>query len=144
MHILTFLVWVAIVNSRSADFSSKTFEVTSLYLYHTRLPYWLLIFSSCTSYLPFLYGLSIGDVSPTFQHNNTQSPPPHTPPPPPHTHTHTPPTHPRYDVELYQRIEQLIGKKLPLHATVEEEVMSLMERVSEAQRHAKMVREGGI
>lgn len=48
--------------------------------------------------------------------------------------------HPRYDVELYQRIEQLIGKKLPLHATVEEEVMSLMERVSEAQRHAKMVR----
>ena len=49
-------------------------------------------------------------------------------------------THIRYDVELYQRIEQLIGKKLPLHATVEEEVMSLMERVSEAQRHAKMVR----
>ena len=48
--------------------------------------------------------------------------------------------HTRYDVELYQRIEQLIGKKLPLHATVEEEVMSLMERVSEAQRHAKMVR----
>ena len=48
--------------------------------------------------------------------------------------------HARYDVELYQRIEQLIGKKLPLHATVEEEVMSLMERVSEAQRHAKMVR----
>ena len=41
---------------------------------------------------------------------------------------------------MYQRIEQLIGKKLPLHATVEEEVMSLMERVSEAQRHAKMVR----
>ena len=48
--------------------------------------------------------------------------------------------HTRYDVELYQRIEQLIGKKLPLHATVEEEVMSLMERVSEAQRYAKMVR----
>ena len=45
----------------------------------------------------------------------------------------------RYDVELYQRIEHLIGKKLPLHPTVEEEVMSLMERVSEAQRHAKMV-----
>ena len=43
-------------------------------------------------------------------------------------------------MELYQRIEQLIGKKLPLHLTVEEEVMSLMERVSEAQRHAKMVR----
>lgn len=45
----------------------------------------------------------------------------------------------RYDVELYQRIEQLIGKKLPLYRTVEEEVLALMERVSEAQRHAKMV-----
>lgn len=46
----------------------------------------------------------------------------------------------RYDVELYQRIEQLIGKKLPLYPTVEEEVMLLMERVTEAQRYAKMVR----
>ena len=45
----------------------------------------------------------------------------------------------RYDVELYQRIEQLIGKRLPLHHTVEEEVMSLMERVTEAQRYARMV-----
>ena len=45
----------------------------------------------------------------------------------------------RYDVELFQRIEQLIGKRLPLYLTVEEEVMALMERVSEAQRHAKMV-----
>lgn len=45
----------------------------------------------------------------------------------------------RYDVELYQRIEQLIGKKLPLFPTVEEEVMALMERVAEAQRYAKMV-----
>ena len=44
-------------------------------------------------------------------------------------------------MELYQRIEQLIGKKLPLHPTVEEEVMSLMERVTEAQRYARMVRE---
>ena len=48
----------------------------------------------------------------------------------------------RYDVELFQRIEQLIGKRLPLYLTVEEEVMALMERVSEAQRHAKMVRYG--
>ena len=45
----------------------------------------------------------------------------------------------RYDVELYQRIEQLIGKKLPAHPMVEEEVMLLVERVTEAQRHAKMV-----
>lgn len=42
-------------------------------------------------------------------------------------------------MELYQRIEQLIGKQLPLHPTVEEEVMALMERVTEAQRMARMV-----
>lgn len=46
----------------------------------------------------------------------------------------------RYDVELYQRIEQLIEKKLPLYKTEESEVMLLMERVSEAQRFAKVVR----
>uniref|UniRef100_A0A131XM20 RNA helicase n=1 Tax=Hyalomma excavatum TaxID=257692 RepID=A0A131XM20_9ACAR len=44
----------------------------------------------------------------------------------------------QYDVELYQRIEHLIGKKLPLYETVEEEVMALVERVTEAQRRAKM------
>ncbi|XP_013385952.1 probable ATP-dependent RNA helicase DDX47 isoform X1 [Lingula anatina] len=44
----------------------------------------------------------------------------------------------QYDVELYQRIEHLIGKQLDLYKTEEEEVMVLMERVSEAQRHAKM------
>eukprot|EP00795_Rhopilema_esculentum_P009080 gene9079-16734_t len=44
----------------------------------------------------------------------------------------------QYDVELYQRIEQLIEKKLPLYPTVEEEVMLLVERVTEAQRFAKM------
>merc|ERR1712080_639334 len=44
----------------------------------------------------------------------------------------------QYDVELYQRIEQLIDKKLPLHPTVEDEVMLLVERVTEAQRYAKM------
>ena len=47
----------------------------------------------------------------------------------------------RYDVELYQRIEQLIGKKLSCYPTVEEEVMMLMERVTEAQRFAKVVSE---
>jgi len=44
----------------------------------------------------------------------------------------------QYDVELYQRIEELIEKKLPLHPMVEEEVMLLVERVTEAQRYAKM------
>ena len=42
-------------------------------------------------------------------------------------------------MELYQRIEQLIRKQLPLHPTVEEEVMALMERVTEAQRMARIV-----
>ena len=45
----------------------------------------------------------------------------------------------RYDIELYQRIEQLIGKKLPLFPVVEEDVMLLVERITEAQRFAKMV-----
>merc|ERR1712110_903238 len=43
----------------------------------------------------------------------------------------------QYDVELYQRIEHLLGKKLPLYPTVEEEVLSLAERVAEAQRFAQ-------
>ena len=42
-------------------------------------------------------------------------------------------------MELFQRIEQLIGKKLPVYKTEEEEVMMLQERVTEAQRFAKMV-----
>ncbi|XP_041363605.1 probable ATP-dependent RNA helicase DDX47 [Gigantopelta aegis] len=50
----------------------------------------------------------------------------------------------QYDVELYQRIEHLIGKQLPLFKTEEEEVMLLMERVSEAQRHAKMEMSDGV
>lgn len=41
-------------------------------------------------------------------------------------------------MELYQRIEQLIGKKLPLYKTEEDEVMTLQERVSEALRCSKM------
>lgn len=47
----------------------------------------------------------------------------------------------QYDVELYQRIEELIGKKLPLYKTEEDEVMVLQERVTEAQRIAKLVSE---
>merc|ERR1711915_645314 len=43
----------------------------------------------------------------------------------------------QYDVELYQRIEHLLGKKLPLYPTVEQEVMLLGERVGEAARLAK-------
>merc|ERR1719411_1018676 len=43
----------------------------------------------------------------------------------------------QYDVELYQRIEHLLGKKLPLYPTVEQEVMLLGERVGEAARIAK-------
>lgn len=45
----------------------------------------------------------------------------------------------QYDVELYQRIEHLLGKKLPLYSVEESDVMSLQERVTEAQRIAKMV-----
>ncbi|XP_045772655.1 probable ATP-dependent RNA helicase DDX47 [Maniola jurtina] len=44
----------------------------------------------------------------------------------------------QYDVELYQRIEQLIGKQLPLYKTEENEVMVLQERVAEAQRLTKI------
>ncbi|XP_046966122.1 probable ATP-dependent RNA helicase DDX47 [Vanessa cardui] len=44
----------------------------------------------------------------------------------------------QYDVELYQRIEQLIGKQLPIYKTEESEVMVLQERVAEAQRLTKI------
>ncbi|TRY67916.1 hypothetical protein TCAL_02936 [Tigriopus californicus] len=44
----------------------------------------------------------------------------------------------QYDVELYQRIEQLIGKKLPKFQTEENEVMTFQDRVNEATRMAKM------
>ena len=40
----------------------------------------------------------------------------------------------QYDVELYQRIEQLIGKKLPKYDAEETEVMAFQERVEEATR----------
>lgn len=44
----------------------------------------------------------------------------------------------QYDVELYQRIEQLIGKKLPAFEVDKEAVGLLQERVYEAQRLALM------
>lgn len=47
-------------------------------------------------------------------------------------------------MELFQRIEHLIGKKLPVFPTQDEEVMMLTERVNEAQRFARMeLREHG-
>jgi len=42
----------------------------------------------------------------------------------------------QYDVEVYQRIEALLGKQLPEYKTDEETVLVLLERVSEAQRLA--------
>lgn len=50
----------------------------------------------------------------------------------------------RYDVELYQRIEYLIGKKLPEYPTEKNEVMQFSERVFEAQRISKMVRTAAV
>uniref|UniRef100_A0A2M4BL96 RNA helicase n=1 Tax=Anopheles marajoara TaxID=58244 RepID=A0A2M4BL96_9DIPT len=44
----------------------------------------------------------------------------------------------QYDVELYQRIEHLLSKKLPEYKCEEDEVMALQERVAEAQRTARM------
>lgn len=43
----------------------------------------------------------------------------------------------QYDVELLQRTEHLIGKKMEQYEVDKNEVMSLVERVSEAQRNAK-------
>ena len=42
----------------------------------------------------------------------------------------------QYDVEVYQRLETLLGTKLPEYKTDEETVLVLLERVSEAQRLA--------
>lgn len=44
----------------------------------------------------------------------------------------------QYDVELYQRIEQLIDKKLPAFPAVQDDVLQLAERVNEAQRLAAL------
>ena len=43
----------------------------------------------------------------------------------------------QYDLELYLRIEQLLGRKMPKYETEEEIVMSLAESVAEAQRYAQ-------
>ncbi|XP_052895325.1 probable ATP-dependent RNA helicase DDX47 [Anopheles moucheti] len=44
----------------------------------------------------------------------------------------------QYDVELYQRIEHLLGKKLPEYKCEQDEVMALQERVAEALRTARI------
>ncbi|KAF4614671.1 hypothetical protein D9613_003219 [Agrocybe pediades] len=44
----------------------------------------------------------------------------------------------QYDVELIQRIEEVLGKKLVLYETEAEDVAALKERVGEASRAAKL------
>jgi len=44
----------------------------------------------------------------------------------------------QYDVEMYQKIEQLIGKKLEEYQTEQESVLIMLERVNEAQRMATL------
>lgn len=44
----------------------------------------------------------------------------------------------QYDIELYQRIEFLIGKQLSQYPMQEDEVMLLLERVNEADRQARI------
>jgi ATP-dependent RNA helicase DDX47/RRP3 len=46
----------------------------------------------------------------------------------------------QYDVEVFQRLEQLLGKRLEQFPAPKEKALLLQERVSEAQRHAIMVR----
>lgn len=50
----------------------------------------------------------------------------------------------QYELEWYIQIEKLIGKKLPMFPAQEEEVLLLLERVTEAKRIADMkIREAG-
>lgn len=44
----------------------------------------------------------------------------------------------QYDVEIFQRIEASLGKKMETYATEKEEVMAFQNRVEEAQRHARV------
>ncbi|XXG98082.1 hypothetical protein Hte_004401 [Hypoxylon texense] len=43
----------------------------------------------------------------------------------------------QYDIEIYQRIEAALGKKLDEYETDKEEVMVFKPRIEEAQRHAR-------
>ncbi|KNA07182.1 hypothetical protein SOVF_174220 isoform A [Spinacia oleracea] len=50
----------------------------------------------------------------------------------------------QYELEYFLQIENLIGKKLPVHPAEEEEVMLLRQRVTEAKRISHMkIKEGG-
>ncbi|KNA25145.1 hypothetical protein SOVF_009430, partial [Spinacia oleracea] len=50
----------------------------------------------------------------------------------------------QYELEYFLQIENLIGKKLPLHPAEEEEVMLLRQRVRQAKRISHMkIKEGG-
>jgi ATP-dependent RNA helicase DDX47/RRP3 len=42
----------------------------------------------------------------------------------------------QYDIEFFQKIEQLTGLKMDVYSTEREHVMLLLERVMEAQRFA--------
>lgn len=44
----------------------------------------------------------------------------------------------QYDIELFQRIEAAMGKKLDAYPAEKEEVMAFQNRVEEAQRHARV------
>lgn len=48
------------------------------------------------------------------------------------------PLAPQYDVELFQKIEALIGLKMEQYGAEQEAVLLLLERVGEAQRIATM------
>ena len=48
----------------------------------------------------------------------------------------------QYDVEIYQRIEHMLGQKLEPFSAPQEEALLLMERVGEAQRYAAMEARG--
>ncbi|TWU70480.1 ribosomal RNA processing protein [Metarhizium rileyi] len=44
----------------------------------------------------------------------------------------------QYDIEIFQRIEAALGKKLDLYPTVKSEVMAFQNLVEDAQRHARI------
>ena len=48
----------------------------------------------------------------------------------------------QYDVELYQRIEHMLGQKLAEFPAPQDEVLLLLQRVSEAQRYSAMEMRG--
>ena len=51
---------------------------------------------------------------------------------------------PQYDVELYQKIEALIGLQMEAYPAEQEAVLLLLERVGEAQRIATMQASPGV